>query len=103
MAPPPHRVLKDRRTKNLTGRLKPGDIAVIHHADLDTTAARALIECKVAAVVNAAASITGRYPNRGPEMLLNAGIPLIDNAGDQAFARVVDGSMGSLDGNGLRF
>jgi len=98
-----HRVLKDRRTKNLTSRLSPGDVAVIHHADLDTTAARALIECKVSAVVNAAPCITGRYPNRGPEMLLNAGIPVLDNAGDQAFDQVVDGSTGSLDGNALRF
>ena len=96
------RVLKDRRTKNLTGRLKPGDIALIHHADLDTTAARVLIECKVSAVINAAPSITGRYPNRGPGILIDAGIPLIDNAGEQAFARVADGAVGRLDENTLR-
>ena len=59
------RVLKDRRTKNLTARLHPGDIALICHPDLDVTAARALVERRVAAVVNAAASVTGRYPNRG--------------------------------------
>ena len=76
------RILKDRRTKNLTRRLKPGDIAVIHHADLDTTAARALIDARVSGVVNAARSITGRYPNRGPTLLLDASIPLIDHAGD---------------------
>jgi uncharacterized membrane-anchored protein len=104
MAPiPQQRVLKDRRTKNLMRRLKPGDVAVIHHADLDTTAARALIECRVSAVVNAAPCITGRYPNRGPALLLDAGIPVIDNAGDQAFAQVTDGSLGFLDGDSLRF
>ncbi len=53
-----HRVLKDRRTKNLTRRLQPGDIALIHHTDLDTTAARALVDLKVAAVINAARSIS---------------------------------------------
>ncbi len=102
-SPSPQRVLKDRRTKNLTRRLKPGDIAVIHHADLDTTAARVLIDCKVSAVVNAAQSITGRYPNRGPALLLEAGIPLIDNAGDQVFVKIVDGSSGSVVGDSLRF
>ena len=104
MAPPlQQRVLKDRRTKNLTPRLKTGDIAVIHHADLDTTAARALIDCKVSAVINAAESITGRYPNRGPALLLDAGIPLIDNAGEHAFALVPDGARGIVIGDSLRF
>jgi uncharacterized membrane-anchored protein len=104
MAPPPlQRVLKDRRTKSLTSRLKPGDVAVIHHADLDTTAARVLIECKVSAVVNAAPSITGRYPNRGPELLLDAGIPIVDSAGDLAFEQVADGGMGFVDGDSLHF
>jgi uncharacterized membrane-anchored protein len=98
----PHRVLKDRRTKNLTKRLRPGDIALIHHADLDTTAARALLDCKVAAVVNAAPSITGRYPNRGPSVLLEAGIPLLDNVGEEAFATIGDGAQAILDGDTLR-
>ena len=99
--PVQQRILKDRRTKNLTTRLKPGDIAVIHHADLDTTAAHVLIECKVSAVVNAASSITGRYPNRGPELLLGAGIPLLDEAGDQAFDSITTGMHGVIDGDAL--
>ena len=60
----------DRRTKNLTKRLRPGDIAVIDHVDIDRVSADALVGCKVAAVVNAAPSISGRYPNLGPEILL---------------------------------
>jgi uncharacterized membrane-anchored protein len=56
----------DRRTKELVKRLRPGDIAVIHHTDLDATAARALLDCRVNAVVNAVPSISGRYPNRDP-------------------------------------
>ena len=102
-APSQQHVRKDLRTKNLTRRLKPGDIAVIHHPDLDTTAARALVDCKVSAVINAAPSITGRYPNRGPAVLLDAGIPLIDNAGDMAFASVADGALGTLIGDSVRF
>ncbi len=91
------RVLKDRRTKNLTRRLKPGDIALIHHADLDTTAARALIESNISAVVNASRSISGRYPNRGPLLLLEAGIVQIDDLGEDAFESIPDGALVALD------
>ena len=55
----------DARTKNLTKRLRPGDIAVIDHVDLDRIAAETLAESGIAAVVNAATSISGRYPNLG--------------------------------------
>ncbi len=101
--PPTHRVLKDRRTKNLTKRLRPGDIALINHVDLDTMAARALIDCKVSAVVNAVPSISGRYPNRGPSMLCEAGIPLLDSVGVNAFESIADGKQGVLTGDCLRF
>src|SRR6266568_6359562 len=60
----------DRRTKNLTRRLQPGDIAVIDHADLDRVSAESLVNRQVAAVVNAALSISGRYPNLGPQLLM---------------------------------
>src|SRR4051794_38100023 len=71
----------DRRTKNLTKRLRPGDIAVIDHQDIDRVSADALVGCRVAAVVNVSASISGRYPNLGPEILISAGIPLVDGVG----------------------
>lgn len=98
----PRRVLKDRRTKNLTKRLRPGDIALIHHADLDTTAARALADARVSGVVNASPSITGRYPNRGPAVLLEAGVPLLDDIGEEAFQSIQDGKSGVIEGNTLR-
>lgn len=81
----------DRRTKNLTKRLQPGEIAVIDHEDIDKVAADALVACRPAAVVNAAASITGRYPNLGPEIIVAAGIPLVDSAGPDLFAQVEEG------------
>jgi uncharacterized membrane-anchored protein len=65
----------DRRTKNLVQRLKTGEIAVIDHPDLDALAADALAERGAAAVVNASPFISGKYPNRGPSVLLAAGIP----------------------------
>src|ERR1035438_3176533 len=71
----------DRKTKNITKRLNPGEIAIIDHSDLDRVSAEELIRRKVAAVVNIAVSITGRYPNLGPALLLEAGIPVIDGAG----------------------
>ncbi len=91
----------DRKTKSLVNRLCPGDIAIIDHADLDLTGADALIGCQVAAVVNTAQSITGRYPNRGPQHLLEAGIPLVDDCGPEVFDRVKEGQCVRLDGDTL--
>ena len=91
----------DRRTKRLTARIKPGEIAVIDHVDLDRVSADALVSCKVAAVVNAAPSISGRYPNLGPEILLAAGIPLLDAVGDTVFGAVRDGDQVRLFGDSL--
>jgi uncharacterized membrane-anchored protein len=91
----------DRRTKTLTKRLRPGDIAVIDHVDIDRVSADALVACKVGAVVNAAPSISGRYPNLGPEILVSAGIPLVDDVGQEVFAKIKEGAEVRLDGNQL--
>ena len=88
----------DARTKNLTKRLKPGEIAVIDHPDLDRVAAETLAERGAAAVINAAASITGRYPNLGPGILLERGIPLVDQAGAGVLTGVREGDVVRLDG-----
>lgn len=82
----------DRRTKRLTGRLRPGDIAVIDHLDIDRVAADALVATEVAAVVNAKPSISGRYPNLGPEVLIKAGIPLVDDVGEDVFSALREGT-----------
>jgi uncharacterized membrane-anchored protein len=81
----------DRRTKHLTRRLAPGDIAVIDHLDLDRVSAEALVACRPAAVVNAAPSISGRYPTAGPEIVLAAGIPLVDDVGTDVMELIHDG------------
>ena len=88
----------DARTKNLTKRLKPGEIAVINHPDLDRVAAETLAERGAAAVINAAASITGRYPNLGPDILLERGVPLVDQAGAAVLTDVREGDVVRLDG-----
>ena len=78
----------DPRTKSLTKRLRPGDIAVIDHLDLDRVSAEALVACAPAAVLNAARSTSGRYPNLGPDILVQAGIPLIDDLGPDVLTLV---------------
>jgi uncharacterized membrane-anchored protein len=91
----------DRRTKSLTRRLQPGDIAIIDHADLDRVSAESLVNRQVSAVVNVAASMTGRYPNLGPQLLLEAGIPLLDDVGSDVFEKVSEGHLVRLDGDTL--
>lgn len=86
----------DVRTKTLTKRLQPGDIAVIDHADLDRVAAEALVERRPAAVLNAARSVSGRYPNLGPGILLDAGVPLVDDLGPDVM-RLAEGSVVAVD------
>ena len=81
----------DRRTKDLIHRLKPGEIAIIDHEDLDRVSAEGLVERGVGAVVNARASITGRYPNTGPAILARAGVPLVDRAGTELMEAVTEG------------
>jgi uncharacterized membrane-anchored protein len=96
------RLRADRRTKLLVERLQPGDIAVIDHEDLDRVAAESLVRAEPAAVVNAARSISGRYPNVGPLLLAAAGIPLLDDAGGaELLTRCPEGALASLEGTRL--
>jgi uncharacterized membrane-anchored protein len=90
-----------RRSASLAGRVGPRDIVVIDHQDLDRSTAEALVRVGVAGVVNAAASISGRYPNVGPEILVAAGIPLVDEVGDGVFAAVKDGAKLRLHEGGV--
>lgn len=87
----------DRRTKNLLARIDPGEIAVIDHTDIDRIAAEGLVQRQVRAVVNAAPSITGRYPNLGPLLLCSAGIPIVDAAG-AGVMDIPEGARVVLDG-----
>ncbi len=91
----------DRRTKRLVGRLRPGDIAVIDHVDLDRVAADSLVAAGVKAVLNARPSISGRYPNLGPEVLVKAGIPLIDDLGEDVFQVLREGDQVRIEGEAV--
>jgi len=88
-----------RRTKDLAKELRPGEIAVIDHQDLDRVAGESVAATGVAAVVNASAFISGRYPNGGPARLAEAGIVMVDEAGPEVMDRISNGAMVTiLDG-----
>nr|MBO2502160.1 hypothetical protein [Thermoanaerobacterales bacterium] len=89
----------DRRTKRLVKRLRPGEVAVIDHEDLDRVAAETLVDAEPVAVLNAAPSISGRYPNLGPLLLSQAGIPLVDDLGPELMERVAEGAVVTVDGD----
>ena len=67
-------VRSDRRTSVLLSRVRPGDIAVLDHLDLDGRTAQALVDRQVAAVVNAGQFVSGRYPALGAEVLASADV-----------------------------
>ena len=89
----------DGRTKRLLTRLLPGEVAVIDHEDLDRVAAEGLVARGAAAVVNASPSITGRYPNLGPLILVRAGVPLVDGVGGLLMRKVREGDRLRVEGD----
>ena len=89
----------DTRTKRLVDRVRAGEIAVIHHEDLDRLAAEGLVSRGVGAVVNASPSITGRYPNLGPLILLEAGVPLVDGVGALLIRKAREGARLRVEGD----
>jgi uncharacterized membrane-anchored protein len=90
-----------QRTKLLVKRLGPSDVAVIDHLNIDRIAAEELIATGVRAVLNAAESSDGRYPNTGPLMLARAGICLIDVPGGELFERLRDGDPVTIEGGAV--
>ncbi|KAA1419727.1 hypothetical protein FE697_017585 [Mumia zhuanghuii] len=82
-------------------RVRAGDIAVVDLPDLDRATAELICERRAVAVVNVAASSSGRYPNLGPQVLVQAGIPLIDGVGTDVLSVLKDGDRVGLDGASL--
>jgi len=84
-------VRSGRRTKLLVKHLVRGDIALIDHEDVDRVSAEELIAAGVGAVLNCRASSSGTYPNLGPQLLVEAGILLLDLPNDALFELLDDG------------
>lgn len=90
-----------REPGDLPRKLKPGEIAVVEETDLGRRTAEALVDAQVACVVNLAESISGRYPNPGPDILVAAGIPLVDGVGPGLLRSVRDGSKLRVHGGAI--
>jgi uncharacterized membrane-anchored protein len=80
-----------RRTKLLVRHLVRGDIALIDHLDIDRVSAEELIAAGAVAVLNCSPSSSGTYPNLGPQLLVEAGIVLVDLPDDSLFHALSDG------------
>ncbi len=81
----------DRRTKRLVHRLGEDDVAVVDHTDLDRVTAEELLETGVRVVVNVSESLSGKFPNPGPLLLVRGGVTLIDAPGAPLFDEVSEG------------
>ncbi len=87
----------DRNTRRLLKRVGAGDVVVLDEMDIDRLTADRLVEAGVAAVINASPSISGRYPNLGPEVLAANGIVLLDAVSADVFGKIKDGSKVRID------
>ncbi len=90
-----------QKTKDIVPSLGPGMIPIINHEDLDRVTAETLVAAGVEAVVNAAGSSTGLYPNLGPFILARAGIHILDGVGPKVFDRLETGDWVEVRGTGL--
>lgn len=100
-APIEGRARLGRRTKDLVKRLGPGDVAVIDHVNVDRIAAEELVATGVRAVLNAAPSSDGRYPNAGPLLLVRAGIAVLDVEVGDPFEALAEGERVTVDGEAV--
>ncbi len=80
----------NKSTKRLVPQLQPKEIAVICHEDLDEIAADGLIGARVSAVVNASRTMSGAFMAKGAELMLRAGIPVVE-VRQQYFAQFQSG------------
>lgn len=85
------KVRLDKKTKNLIKRINPGEIALIDHENVDEIAGYDLAERKIKAVININSFISGKYPNTGPEILVNSGITLLDQVREDIWDEVKEG------------
>lgn len=84
-------------------KLSQGDIAVVDAPDINRAFAQQLIDARPAAVVNITSFTTGLVPNFGPQMMLDAGIILVENAGAELWRSFKDGKKGRLTEEGELF
>ncbi len=90
--------------KGITKRkLKQGDIAVIDAADIARQDAQKLIDAQVGAVINLSPFSTGKVPNFGPQMLLDAGIELHEHTDGVLPTVLKNGKKARIESSALYF
>src|SRR2546429_8578694 len=95
------RVRLGKRTKPLVKRLGPEDVAVIAHAGIDRIAGEELVASGCRHVINVAPSVSPRYANQGPAILVEGGVQLIDMPGAPLFEMLKDGETVTVQGGSL--
>lgn len=95
------RLRKDRQTKRLVQRLRPGEIALLDHPELDRVAAENLLHCGVRVVLNTSPFCSGLFPPGALPMLLSRGVHLIEVLNCNLFARVKEGEIITIRGNNV--
>ncbi|WXR61899.1 putative cytokinetic ring protein SteA [Peptostreptococcaceae bacterium AGR-M142] len=83
-------IQKDKKTKDLAKRIRQGEVALINHKDIDEVAAYSLVNAKIAGIINIDSSMSGKYPNKGPKVLLDNGIFILDEVDKNAFDSIED-------------
>jgi len=91
----------DRTTKRLTRRLKPGDVAIIDHRDIDRVSAEELVDSGARVGVNCSPSQAGRFPSPGPLLLVRGGVQLVDVEGQELFDALNEGELVSIRGGSV--
>lgn len=77
-----------------------GDIAVIDAADISRQEAQSLVDVKPSAVINVGKFTTGRIPNYGPHMLLDADVLLLEGVGEEFVNGFKDGKKARITEDG---
>lgn len=90
-----------RALPRLLRRVQPGDVVVLDQVDLDAATAEQIVTRGARAVVNASPSTSGRYPNLGPAVLVEAGVLLLDDVGADVFQAVADGERVRVEAGSL--
>lgn len=93
------RAVIDTKTKRLIRRLRPGEMAVVCHPDLDRLAAEALVSGRAAGVLNASETLTGTFPCSGARLLLESGIPVLDCLGQEILSDLREGQVVGIEGD----
>lgn len=91
-------IRKDRQTKKLVQRLRPGEIALVEHPDLDWVAAESLVRCGTKVILNTCSFYGGLFPPLALDLLLKNGVYLLEKVDPDLFEKVYEGDLVSVRG-----